>query len=130
MTTKWTREEAFAHFGATPTNKRWSWSARGEEVVAMSLWKDQLDFSSGRITYHGDWASSHKLGAKEGIENIAYALEHLGGIFRVVLCTRDPWQTERSEELECRPQAWAMKITSSTGRLASSGRSRFDDPRA
>lgn len=52
----WTKTDAFAHFGTTLTNARWSWSgiAPDGSVVALVLWQDVVKGRDGRLTYSDD----------------------------------------------------------------------------
>jgi hypothetical protein len=92
MPKSWTLTEAFKYFGATGANPRWSWSARSDDgdVVVMTLWKDQLDYSGEPIKFDcfGDDGLSRwkdKPGNRERAKNLKWALDNCGGEFRVVV---------------------------------------------
>src|ERR1019366_2706519 len=50
MPKKWGLAEAFAHFGATGRNQRWSWSARSADgkTVVITLWRDGRNYTVER----------------------------------------------------------------------------------
>ncbi len=113
------RQAAFAHFGVTLKNPRWSWSGRTEDgkTVVLQLWKDH--FASWKpIVYaekvepaQSDWI--HRPGNKERIENIVWAMEHCGGHFRTVIgVAEDPKADPRKTKSVFPQTALTMKITS------------------
>jgi hypothetical protein len=93
MTEKWKVVDAFAHFdGAECTNIVWSWSARSSNdgTVVVALWKDQIECDDTSVVVDffnhkrlRDWIK--KLGNKERIENLVWARDHCGGLFKIVM---------------------------------------------
>jgi len=53
MAKRWTHSKAFAHFGTTPRNVQWSWSARNEDsrTVVVTFWQDQFSRRDDRLIY-------------------------------------------------------------------------------
>src|SRR5262249_32438503 len=106
---------AFAHLGATPKNPRWSWSARGAgPVVVLALWKDKLNYSDGRAVYHDllDPPERQGAGAQNRTDNMAYAMEHCGGVFGVVICVAEDVNERPRSIAECWPQdRLQMRVT-------------------
>lgn len=83
---------AFARYGASGRNMRWSWSARSADgkTVVMTLWEDGLDYKQKPITYRSraekadrSWLDSP--GGRERKENLEWAADHCAGEFRVVI---------------------------------------------
>lgn len=86
-----TYKEAYAHFGMKRKNPRWGWSARtpDENAVALMIWKQDLKYENFIATYNDfidpylfQWID--KLGNKDRIENIRFAIDHCGGKFHVI----------------------------------------------
>lgn len=113
MAKKGTLTEAFAHFGAVPKNPRWSWSARSAdgETVVITLWKDRISgHKQGRIEYnegsHGDvvkWMS--RPGNRERLDNLLWAQDHCGGLFRVIIAVAKDVTASPREIADCYPQS-------------------------
>jgi hypothetical protein len=87
---------AFAHYGVTAKNPRWSWSARSTDgkTVVITLWKDHFNYKSTPITYadFGDvnlekWVN--RPGNRERIENLKWARDHCDGLFKVVIAVAE-----------------------------------------
>ena len=84
---------AYASFGATLTNERWSWSARSSDgQVVLTLWKDEFNYKTVPASYDvrghprlSEW--TNRPGNRERIENLKWARDHTGGKFRVVIAT-------------------------------------------
>jgi len=85
---------AYAHFGITLKNERWSWSGRtpdGSKVV-LSIWRDEIDYKSRppKCDYFGHSRLSiwiDKPGNRERIDNLIWARDHCGGLFGVVIAS-------------------------------------------
>ncbi|HUC62581.1 MAG TPA: hypothetical protein VMF53_11555 [Alphaproteobacteria bacterium] len=118
MAKEGTRSEAFAYFGASGKNPRWSWSARSADgkIVVLTMWQDEFRVSDGVATYRTgqseevDWGG--RAGNQERIENINSAVAHCDGKIRVVIaCARDV--DARVREIEsCFPhEKLVMRIT-------------------
>src|SRR5438477_4684794 len=116
MSKKWTHMEAFAHFGVIPRNVQWSWSGRSEDgkTVVATFWQDQFERKDGRLIYArpGLAAGERKRpGLTEQTENFAWARDHCGGRFNVIIArAKDPKADPRSIE-ECFPSKMVMKLT-------------------
>ena len=83
---------AFASFGVTLKNDRWSWSGRTSDgkTVAIQLWLDGIKSSPDAVTYSDYDDPNLDLwmnlpGNRERIENIKWAIAHCNGEFRVVI---------------------------------------------
>ena len=72
----WSLAAAFAHFGASGKNPRWSWSARSSDgaIVVLTLWRDEFDYTTKPVSYS---SFGHKVdlwltrpGNKERLENL------------------------------------------------------------
>jgi len=118
--------EAFASFGASGKNPRWSWSARSADgkTVVMTLWKDGFDYSSRPPKYRSvaesgkeDWLN--RPGNKERRENLEWALENCGGMFRVVIVVAEDERAEPRKIKSSYPQRrmWGKitRINADTG---------------
>jgi hypothetical protein len=115
MPKKWTHGAAFSHFGATPRNVQWSWSARSDDgrTVVVTLWKDRVVRKDGRITYEWTAPPDHvrrRPGFSELMDNLAWSRDHCGGRFSVIIATaKDEHADPRSID-ECYPVKWRMKL--------------------
>lgn len=79
---------AFGHFGATLRNPRWSWSAVSDDgkSVVVTIWDDEVG-PDGSVDFFGHprrdrW--QHQIGNRFRKEDLIYAREKCGGLFRVV----------------------------------------------
>ena len=88
--TKHTHTSAFAHFGTSPRNVQWSWSARNEDTktVVVTLWQDEFARKDGCTIYerpalHRQVRSRH--GYPEMMDNLTWAQAHCGGLLRVIV---------------------------------------------
>jgi hypothetical protein len=119
MPKKWKLSEAFAHFGTTGRNQRWSWSARSADgkTVAITLWRDGLDYRAKPIVYDTfnrpdlhSWID--RPGNRERIDNLMWATVHCDGLFRVVITVAEDVKANPRKIETCYPQdEWLMKIT-------------------
>jgi hypothetical protein len=116
MARKWTHTAAFEHFGATPRNVQWSWTARsvdGKTVVA-TLWQDQFVRKDGRVTYARPGLTPgerKRPGMTEQTENFGWARDHCDGRFHVIVAiARNKNADPRSIE-ECFPSKMVMRLT-------------------
>jgi hypothetical protein len=118
MSTKWSLARAFAHFGVKGKNQRWSWSARSADgkTVALTLWKDRLDYTAKPIVYDTfRRANLHvwidRPGNRERIENLIWARDHCDGLFRVVITVAKDVNAEPRKIEDCYPKDnWLMQI--------------------
>jgi hypothetical protein len=118
MAARWTRTDAFAHFGAQGKNPRWSWSARSADgkTVVLTMWQDEFRAVDGVVTYATrsrediDWGG--RLGNLERIENLKWARANCGSLVRAVIAiAKDTTARVRSIE-RCFPHPkLVMKIT-------------------
>lgn len=111
----WTHTEAFGAFGTKPRNVRWSWSARNEstKTVVATLWHDRFRRRNGRIVYEGEGSlpgARKRPGLTEWIENLAWAEDHCGGRFCVIIAVaRDRNAKPRAIE-DCVPTRLTMRL--------------------
>src|SRR6185295_15708127 len=85
--------QAYAYFGATLKNERWSWSAIAPDgQVVLTLWKDEFNYKTRPWSYSvfgspklTKWKS--RPGNRDRIEHLKYARDHSNGMFRVVIAT-------------------------------------------
>ena len=110
---------AFAHYGVKPKNPRWSWSARSEDgkIVVMTLWKDHFNFKTSPISYD-DFGDEHlqkwvkRPGNIERIENLKWARDNCGGVFRVVVAVAKDVNADPRAIAESYPQdRLSMRLT-------------------
>jgi hypothetical protein len=115
MPKKWTHTEAFSHFGTTPRNVQWSWSARSDDgqTVVVTFWQDLFSRKDGRLLYERSAPQQHlrrRPGFNELMENLAWARDHCGGRFKVIVAkAKDVKADPRSIE-ECFPTKMTMKL--------------------
>ena len=109
--------ECFEYFECTPTNIRWSWTAKNvrTKTVVLTCWAD--GFANG-VYRRIHTTSGH--GYKELIRDIRYAQEHCDGILHVIMAkAKNPHEHPRKIEW-CEPRDMQMKIISfneTTGEL-------------
>ncbi|HZP19693.1 MAG TPA: hypothetical protein VFB16_05735 [Bauldia sp.] len=112
---KWNHTESFKHFGTTPRNINWSWSARNEDTktVVLTLWQDRFKKEEGKLTYIGPGLDASKRtspGLPEMIQNLVWAREHCDGKFHVISAKpKDPKAQPRSID-ECFPTKMVMQL--------------------
>jgi hypothetical protein len=102
---------AFAHYGVAPKNPRWSWSARSKDgkTVVMTLWKDFFNYKSRPIVYE-DYGEKNldkwknRPGNSERIENLIWARDHCGGLFKVVIAVAKDINVDPRSIAESYPQ--------------------------
>jgi hypothetical protein len=110
---KWTHRECFNHFGVSPRNVQWSWSARDGSKVVHTLWADGFRRSGDSTIYeklHKPPEGSSSAAYNELCENMLYALEHCGGMLNVIMArVKNPtvWPLKIAS---CWPVDWKMKI--------------------
>lgn len=112
---KWTHKEAFAHFGATPRNPRWSWSARSSDdrTVVLTLWDDKFKLIQGGLLYR--WTglpedARRKPAHRELMDNLGWARDHCGGRFKVIVATARNEQADPRSIKQCYPVNWSMRL--------------------
>src|SRR5688572_15784430 len=104
MPKKWSHTQAFAHFDTKPRNIQWSWSARSEDgkTVVVTLWQDLFSRMNGRLVYERPQAHEHvrrRPGFSELMKNLAWARDHCGGKFKVIVAkAKDPNADPRTIE--------------------------------
>jgi hypothetical protein len=109
--------KAFAHFGVTLTNERWSWSGRAPDgKVVLTIWKDEMNYKTKPPSCScfghpslSEWMD--RPGNTERIKDLKWARDHCGGEFSVVITTaKDP--TARVREIdEAYPTKMIMRLT-------------------
>jgi hypothetical protein len=124
MAKTWGLKEALMHFGAKSRNQRSIWSGRSDdgETVVLALWADHAHRENGLWVYDDrEWFDDQPdpPGAAERLENLKWAQDRCGGLFRVVYVKGK--DGGHSAVAECYPQPnLRMKITNldpSTGRF-------------
>jgi hypothetical protein len=98
-----TLTEAYRANGLELRNRNWSWSARSENAVVVSLWQHEFKGLAGNMIYerqsHGDWYKG--VGYRFLIEDLAWAVAHFGGIVGVVVVVRDSSALPRVRVSDC-----------------------------
>jgi len=112
MQKDWTLSGCFAHFGAKGKNSRWSWSARtpDNKTVVLTLWVDYIQPGQDKtIVYEnvgdGSLGWVRRPGNRERLENLRFAMDRCGGLFRVVFVRAKDTAAEPREIAECYPRA-------------------------
>ena len=114
---KQTHTSAFAHFGTTPRNVQWSWSARSPDgkTVVVTLWQDQLKPKDGKLTYSMTAEDSariaHRPGHRELMENLAWSRDNCAGVFAVIIAIPKDRNADPRSISECFPSNIRMMIT-------------------
>jgi hypothetical protein len=118
MPKEWTLTECFKELGATLKNPRTSWSAISDDrkTVILTMWKDQLDYTSRPIVYDvfnradlPNWTNS--LGNRERIEHLRWAKENCDGWFRVIITVAKDVNAKTREIERCYPlKDWWMRL--------------------
>ena len=90
MSKRWTHTAAFEHFGTTPRNIQWSWSARSEDgkTVVVTFWQDEFARENGRLIYSRpatDPSVARRPGHSELMDNFIWARDHCDGRFSVIM---------------------------------------------
>ena len=90
------KKQAFATFGLTQTNERWSWSAKSDDGghVATTVWADQInknqDVTLFVDTFNLPYNQRNDLwrdkpGNRARIQHLSHARNHLNGLVRVLV---------------------------------------------
>jgi hypothetical protein len=117
MPKEWTLTDCFKEFGATPKNPRFSWSAvSADGTVVVTLWKDQLDYTSKPITHDlfnredlPDWIN--RPGNRDRIEHLRWAKENCDGWFRVIITVAKDENAKTRAIEKCYPlKDWWMRL--------------------
>jgi hypothetical protein len=119
MARKWTKTEAFAHFGVSLTNVRWSWSGRTTDgkTVVLALWSDRFTRKTSPIRYEAVRTDANEKwlarpGNRERLDNLISAQTNCQGLFRVVMLTPKDAQSDPREIAEAFPKSeMLMRIT-------------------
>src|SRR5947208_1254566 len=117
MARKWTHTSAFAYFGTAPNNVQWSWSARSADgkTVVVTLWQDHIKGREGStICGHDSFEPSvrKRPGFRELMKNLAWARDHCGGRFHVIVAIARDRNADPRSIAECFPSPIVMRITS------------------
>ena len=110
MSRAWTKTDAFAHFGVTLDNVRWSWSGMSPDgsAVAVVLWQDAVKGRGGQLTYADDedldaeWRQ--RLGHDARIRHLVHSRDRLDGRFRAVIARAVDVTADPREIASCFPQ--------------------------
>jgi hypothetical protein len=111
MKRRYTHTDAFRNFGTTPNNVYWSWSARSpdEKTVVVTLWDHELGMIRGRFSFK-DQPDMSKLGARELVENLKWALDHCNGrVYVIRAFAKDP-KSDKLKIKDCLPASFTMKV--------------------
>lgn len=114
MPKKWTHTGAFGHFGAKPRNVQWSWSARTDDKVIVTLWQDQFTREGEKLTYSRpavpEGEPDTRPGFRELMSNLKFAQDELAGLLHVIVAVaRDKSASPRSIA-HCFPSDMTMKL--------------------
>lgn len=95
----------FATYGAKPKNKRWSWSARSDTEVVVTLWFDGIrrDWTYNSNP-HGHPLALDSPAKKERLENLIWARDNAEGRFRVVIAVAEDVHAEPRAIRDCYPR--------------------------
>lgn len=113
---KWTLSASFRSFGAESTNPRWSWSARSADgkTVVLTLWRDLVRVQGKSASYdtfgRGLEQWTDRPGNRERLENLKWARDHCGGLFRVVITVAKDANAHPREIAECYPHDMLMRL--------------------
>jgi hypothetical protein len=103
-----TLRKSFAHFGVAPANPRWSWSARNltSAIVVLVLWQDRFRVVNGRLVYVFDPSDSNPeaAGSSERLYNLQWAIDHCGGVVRIVVAIAKDVDAKPRAIADCFPQ--------------------------
>jgi hypothetical protein len=87
-----THTAAFKSFGVSPTNTGWSWSGRNEQTntVVHTLWEESFREKGNTLIYERTHSQKDSRGRQrpaynELTQNMNYALQHCGGVFKVIV---------------------------------------------
>jgi hypothetical protein len=100
-----TRKRSFGSYGAYPRNIIRAWSAISADgsSVVLSLWRDEFRGPAGAMVYEkpntDDWRDGQS--KRDFFDHLRYALNHCGGLVRVVVSVRDPSNPVRA--IDCYP---------------------------
>jgi hypothetical protein len=115
MPKRWSHTDAFAHFGTTPRNVQWSWSARSEDgqTVVVTFWQDQFSRRGDRLIYTRPAAEPNlrrRAGFGELMENLAWARDHCDGRFKVIIAKAKDLDADPRSIAECFPSKMVMRL--------------------
>jgi hypothetical protein len=100
-----TRKKSFGRFDAPLRNVMQDWSAisANGSTVVVSLWRDEFRGPAGAMVYEkldtSDWRDGQS--KRDFFDHLRYALDHCGGLVRVVVSVRDPANPVRA--IDCYP---------------------------
>jgi hypothetical protein len=92
---------AFAHYGVTLTNARWSWSgiAPNGDVV-IGLWFDWFSGKKFQTNASTNETWKDKPGNRERVSHLIQARDNAGGRFRVVIMKANDVNDDARREVE------------------------------
>jgi hypothetical protein len=112
--------KAYASFGITLTNERWSWSGRtpDKNLVVLTIWRDEIDYKQKPPTFSNVGHPKLQLwkdrnGNKERIELLKWTRDHLDGTFGVVIANAKDVNADPREATE----AYSTKLKMRLGEL-------------
>ena len=116
MAERMSHTACFEHFGTSPTNVNWSWSARNDDTktVVVTLWRDEfakgevgeLVYERGRV----DPAKSKKPGHRELMRNLRFALDECNGELKVIIAVAVDPKADPRKIKECKPTNMKAKV--------------------
>lgn len=123
------KTEAFSSFGAKLTNPQWSWSAKADDSVVLTLWADKFTWKDELASYDGSHEPGDEaaLGNKERLRHLVWARDHCEGRIKVVMVKRAATTGTRRTIKEVYPRADLMmrltELDERTGEFRAEGMS-------
>ncbi len=112
MPQHWSKTEAFAHFGVSLDNVRWSWSgiSDDEQTVVILLWQDGVRGNPPRYADEEDldaeWRT--RLGHHARVRHLKHCVEKLDGNFRAVIARAENVTADPRKIASCFPHQKAV----------------------
>lgn len=108
MPRKLSHTECFAHFGTTPTNSRWSWSARNEQArtVVVTLWKHEFVKTSEGLVYDRGPTTEEvraRLGNRELFRDLQWSVDFCDRRLHVIIALAKDPDAKVKSIAECYP---------------------------
>ncbi|RWM10440.1 hypothetical protein [Mesorhizobium sp.] len=115
MAKKYSHTECFEHFGTSPKNTYWSWSARNEETktVVVTLWQHEFIWVDKRPAYERTWLDPNRKvrpGHNELMTNLRWAVDNCDGVVNVIVAIAKDTSAKTKAIKECFPSKIVMKV--------------------